>query len=190
MPVALLRMLSVTPGITAACVSVTVPWSVAVDCAADGAADARTNTRLRGPMADMKATTRLICDFSLRRDLATGCCAKPNGERWREPNEYDGRFQLSTKDLQRHVAVLLRRVLIALVIQILERLYEFLTRLPRVDHLIEEAGARRDVGVRELRAKLRDLLGARGRGIGRGIEFALVEDIDGALRPHHGELRG
>src|SRR5438067_3605190 len=127
MPVAALRMLSVTPGITAACVSVTVPWSVAVDCAAAGAADARTNARLRDPMADMKGTTRLICDFSLRRDLATGCCVKPNGDRWREPNEYDDGFQLSTKDLQRHVAVLLRRVLIALVIQILDWLYHFLT---------------------------------------------------------------
>src|SRR5205814_9485607 len=101
--------------------------------------DARTNARLRDPMAEMKATSRLICDFSLRRDLATGCCAKPNGDRWREPNEYDDRCQLSTKDLQRHVAVLLRRVLVAPVIQLLERLYEFSTRLSRVDHLVQEA---------------------------------------------------
>ena len=49
---------------------------------------------------------------------------------------------LCGNSLQRDVAVLLRRVPVALVVQISQRRDQFGTRVSRVDHLVEESAAK------------------------------------------------
>ena len=68
------------------------------------------------------------------------------------------RFRMGrSRGLQRYVAVLFRRILVAFGIERGERGDEFGTRLPRPDHLVDEPAFGRDVWIRELLAKLGDL---------------------------------
>lgn len=90
--------------------------------------------------------------------------------------------------LERDVAVLPRRVGVALVAQHIERGDQSRPALARVDHVVDVAPGRRDVRVGELLAVLRDAR-LRGRsGIVRGVDLLPEEDLDGALGSHDGDL--
>src|SRR5438132_10601008 len=98
-------------------------------------------------------------------------------------------FRSSTsRRSERNIPVLLRGVLVAFAVQVLERGNQLPAGLARLDHFVDEAAARRDVGVGEFGAELGNLLPADGRGVGRGVELALVKNVDRAFRPHHREL--
>src|SRR4029078_386872 len=103
-------------------------------------------------------------------------------------DRYVAYLRLSTRELQRNVAVLLRRVLIALVIQILECRNEFFTSFARPDDLVDESRAGGDIRICEFFTKLLYLLFSSGARIVRRGEFPLVENIDGALGTHHRDL--
>src|SRR5207249_368797 len=86
-------------------------------------------------------------------------------------------FRSSTsRRSERNIPVLLRRVLVAFAVQVLERGNQLPAGLARLDHFVDEAAARRDVGVGEFGAELGNLLPADGRGVGRGVELALVKN--------------
>jgi hypothetical protein len=70
--------------------------------------------------------------------------------------------------------VLLRRVLIALVIQIIECGDQLAARLARPNDLVDEAPGGRDIRIRELFAELLDLFGPGGDRIGRGVQLAFI----------------
>src|ERR1044072_8361586 len=92
--------------------------------------------------------------------------------------------------LERDVAVLLRRVRVALVLQEFERAYEFRARLRRLDDLVNEAALGCDVRVGELLLELGDACAARGLHVGSLRKLAPVEDADRAFRAPHGDLGG
>src|SRR5438309_899507 len=83
--------------------------------------------------------------------------------------------------LERDIAMLLGRVLVALRLEILERADQLAPRLARPDHLVQKPVRGRDVGIRELLAELLDLLGARLYRIRGGLELPLVENVDRAF---------
>src|SRR2546427_6693482 len=83
--------------------------------------------------------------------------------------------------LERNVAMLARRVAVALGLQRGEGGDQPGAGVARVDDVVEVAPRGRLVGMRELLAILVDL---------RLRRFALVEDFDRALGAHNGDLRG
>src|SRR5438132_12983559 len=64
---------------------------------------------------------------------------------------------------ERDVPMLLRRVLIALVFEVLESGNQLATRLSGMNHFVQEAARGGDVRIRELRAELLDFLRSRPR---------------------------
>src|SRR5206468_10483903 len=73
MPVATLRTVIDTPGRTAVCGSVTVPWSVAVDCAvARGAPRARTATTSEAIPRARTVYVRLIIHLTMANSYKEG----------------------------------------------------------------------------------------------------------------------
>src|SRR5262247_1843387 len=82
------------------------------------------------------------------------------------------------------VAMLLRRVLLALVLQDLERTDEFRSRLVRLDDLVDvaELGGLERVGERA--PVLGDQPAPLAVGILRALELVAEDDVDRALGPH------
>src|SRR5258708_15378587 len=91
--------------------------------------------------------------------------------------------------LQRNVAVLPGRVLVALGLEAGQCGDEFRAGLAGVDDLVDEPARRRDVGIGELLAEFLDARAARGLRVGGLVDLALVQDVDRPLRPHHRDLR-
>src|SRR5437764_15478971 len=90
------------------------------------------------------------------------------------------------EDLERNVAVLLRRVRVAFVFEEREGAYELGARLRRLDDFVNEAALGGDVRVGEL---LLELCGARAsrRLFVRSLaNLASVENPDRAFRAHDG----
>ena len=81
--------------------------------------------------------------------------------------------------------MLLRRVLIPLGPEHLQRLDQLLAGLARLDDRIDESTIGGYVGVCQALAELFDLLLANRYAIFRAVQFALVDDIHRAFRPHH-----
>jgi len=79
--------------------------------------------------------------------------------------------------------MLLRRVLIPLSLQHLQRLNQFLARLARLDDRINESAIGRHIRIRQPVAKFFNLLLADHFAIFRAIQFALVDDVHRAFRP-------
>src|SRR5579871_6609528 len=102
---------------------------------------------------------------------------------WRSPAD-----QLTGS--QGDIPVFLGRVLIALRLQIPKRGNQLRARLAGADHLVEEAARRGYIGIRKLLTEFGDFFGAQRGGIVGGVEFALVENIDRALRTHDRQFRG
>jgi hypothetical protein len=73
---------------------------------------------------------------------------------------------------ERDVAVLLRRVLVALGLEPRQRGDEPRARLPRPDDLVDEPARRRDVGIGELLPELLDALRALYGRIRGGLDLA------------------
>src|ERR1043166_1166140 len=78
--------------------------------------------------------------------------------------------------LERNVAVLLRGVLVAFVLEVPERGDQLPPRLARMDHFVDEPARRRRVRIGEFLAELGDLLGAHRGGVGRGIAPGAVAE--------------
>src|SRR5207247_6334500 len=93
-----------------------------------------------------------------------------------------------TYGLERDVPVFLRRVLVAFAFETPEGRNQFRASLAWTDDLVEEPPRGRDVGIRELLSELRDLFGASAGRIDGFFDFAPVQDVDGAFRPHDCEL--
>src|SRR5262250_3109251 len=99
------------------------------------------------------------------------------------------RFATSTRrksagGSERDVAMLLRRVLVALVLQHLERADEPRTGVLRLDDLVDVAQLRRLVRVRERAAILGDEPGP-GRVLVRGpLDLVPEDDVDRAVGAH------
>src|SRR5580765_8358741 len=85
--------------------------------------------------------------------------------------------------------MLLRRILVALGLQSLERIDETGARIAGVDDVVEKATARGDIGVRELLAILLDLRFRRTLGVAAVRDLLAEKNLDRALRPHDGDLR-
>src|SRR5258705_11081110 len=77
---------------------------------------------------------------------------------------------------ERNVAVLLRRVPVALGLERREPVDQLRARLARTDDLVEEAALRGHERVRELLAVLRDLRRARRGDVGGRVELPPLED--------------
>src|SRR5687767_8963707 len=92
--------------------------------------------------------------------------------------------------LQRDVAVLLRRIAVALSLQRLERSDQHRPCVPRIDDVIEVSSAGRDVRVSKLRAVLLDLLVRCAGRICAFTDLLAEENLNSALRSHHRNLRG
>src|SRR5437899_8366470 len=90
---------------------------------------------------------------------------------------------------QRDVAVLPRRVGVALGSENGQRGAQPRARVARLDDLVHVAALGGHVRVAELLAILADPRLAEA-GIGGRLQLTLVQDVDGALRPHHGDLGG
>src|SRR5204863_9332865 len=86
------------------------------------------------------------------------------------------------------VAVLLRRVLVALGLERGEAVDQLRARLMGTDDLVDEAALRGDVRVCELLAVLGNPGRARRGDIRGGIELALVKNIDRSLGAHDRDL--
>src|SRR6266404_1188023 len=89
---------------------------------------------------------------------------------------------------QRDVAVLPRRVGVALGSENGQRGAQPRARVARLDDLVHVAALGGHVRVRELRAVFADARLPEGRGIVRRLELAPVQDVDGALGSHHRDL--
>src|SRR5690242_18821502 len=105
------------------------------------------------------------------------------------------RFATSTRrksgaGLEGDVAMLLRRVLLALVLQDLERADDFRSRLFRLDDLVDVAELRSLERVRERAPVVGDEALALLVGILRALELVAEDDVDGALRTHDRYLGG
>src|SRR5689334_16454168 len=92
--------------------------------------------------------------------------------------------------LERDVAVLLRRILVALPLQRLQRVNQSRTCVRRIDDVVHVAARGGDVRVRKLLRVLVDALFGCGRRIFRLGDLLLEEDLHRALRAHHGDLGG
>src|SRR5688500_6317630 len=91
--------------------------------------------------------------------------------------------------LERNVAMLLRRILVALVIERGQRLHQLGARRARQDHFVDVGAFGGDIRARKSLSELRDFLGAHRRRILRLVDLALVENVDRALGAHHRDLR-
>src|ERR1700692_132723 len=104
----------------------------------------------------------------------------------------DGRPRPSTTapatTLQRDIPVLLSRVLVALVLQHVQRLDELLARLSRLNHRIDKSAIGGHVRIGQAVAEFFDLLLTSFFAIFSTIQFALVDNIHRAFRPHHRNL--
>src|ERR1051325_1813556 len=91
---------------------------------------------------------------------------------------------------ERDVAMLPGRVLLALVLQHLERADDLRSRLFRLDDLVDvaELGGLERIGERA--PVLRDQPAPLAVGILRPLELVPEDDVDRALRAHDGDLRG
>src|SRR5436309_5586744 len=87
-----------------------------------------------------------------------------------------------------NVAVFLWRISLALAVETSERDNQFGARLARSDDLVEKPSRGRDVRICEFFAKFRYLCGSHARRVVGFLDFVLVQDVDRALRAHHGEL--
>src|SRR5258708_14242385 len=87
--------------------------------------------------------------------------------------------------LQRNIPMLLRRILIPLSLQHSQRLDQLLTRLARLDNCIHKSAISRHVGIRQPLAKFFNLFLANRFAIFSALQFAVVDDIPRAFRPHH-----
>src|SRR6185295_11901236 len=92
--------------------------------------------------------------------------------------------------LERDVAVLARRILVALGLEQLQRLDEPAPGVGGLDHVVDVALLRRDIGVGELRAVFGDQPRPRLLRILRLLDLLLEDDVHRALRAHHRDLRG
>src|SRR6267143_6722827 len=92
------------------------------------------------------------------------------------PQEVSGSVMIAPSSSQRDVAVLLRRVRVALGPRELERGTEARAGVPGLDHLVDVAPLGRHVRMRELLAVLGRLLVAEGRRLCRLLELASIED--------------
>src|SRR5436190_5636312 len=103
------------------------------------------------------------------------------------------RFATSTRrksGLEGDVAMLLRRILLALVLQDLERADDFRSRVLGLDDLVDVAELGCLEGVRERPAVVRDEAFALLVGILRALELVAEDDVDGALGTHDRNLGG
>src|SRR3990170_6057597 len=89
---------------------------------------------------------------------------------------------------ERNVAVLLRRIFVALAPQALQRIDQGGTRVAGIDDVVEIAVSRRDVGVREFFAILLDLRLRRGSRIVAVRDLLSKQDLDRPFRAHHRDL--
>src|SRR5205809_4778627 len=89
---------------------------------------------------------------------------------------------------QRNISVFLRGVLVALVFEIPKCRDELAPRLARLNHFVDESPPRRDVRARELFAEFRNLLRPERCRVGRGVELALIKDVDRPFGTHDGDL--
>ena len=81
---------------------------------------------------------------------------------------------------------------VALVFERAQRGDEFRARLGRLDDGVDVAALGGDVGIGEALAELGDFFSAQALAVGFGgaVEFALVDDVDGALGAHDGNFGG
>ena len=82
----------------------------------------------------------------------------------------------------------LRRIHIPLILQHLQRVDQPRAGFVRLDDGIEEAACGRDVGIGELLAVLSHQAGAGFLGVGGLGDLLAEDDVDRAVRPHHGDL--
>src|SRR5689334_10208306 len=97
-----------------------------------------------------------------------------------------GRAPLSERD----VAMLLRRVLVALVLEHLERADDLRARVLGLDDLVDVAELRGLERVRERAAVIRDEPLPLGVDVLRALELVPEDDVDRALRTHDRDLGG
>src|SRR5581483_7807159 len=89
---------------------------------------------------------------------------------------------------ERDVAMLLGRVLVALVLQHLERGDEARAGVLGLDDLVDVAELRRLERVREPLTVLRDQPGSLGLDVLRLLDLVPEDDVDGAVVSHDGDL--
>src|SRR5215212_4053118 len=90
---------------------------------------------------------------------------------------------------QRNVSVLLRGIAVALALEGLQRVNEPRSGVAGVDDVVEVATSGRNVGVGELLAIILDPpVGRAGRVVALS-DLLAVQDFDGALGAHDGDLR-
>src|SRR2546427_651957 len=101
-------------------------------------------------------------------------------------------LQKGSGDLQRDVAVFFARVGVAFVFEGAQGGDDFRAGLRRGDDGVNVAALGGDVGIGEALAELGDFFLAEffALAFGRLIEFALIDDVDGAFRTHDGDFRG
>src|SRR5882762_9744491 len=100
------------------------------------------------------------------------------------------RTLLNTSYLERNVSVLLRRILVALGLQGLQRIDEGRPRVTWIDNVVEVAPAGSDVRVREHLAVFFDLGVCRCRLILALGDLLSEENLYRTLWSHHRNLRG
>src|SRR3989441_13158189 len=125
------------------------------------------------------------------RAASAGTSAGPYTRGTGSPQDVSGRrsLPLIEDSSQRDVAVLPRRVGVALGLENRQRRAQPRARVARLDDLVHVAALGGHVRVGELLAILADARLAEA-GIGGRLQLALVQDVDGALRPPHGDLGG
>ena len=84
--------------------------------------------------------------------------------------------------------MLLRRVGIALVAEHLKRIDQTRARLLRLDHIVNVAAFRRDIGAGKFLAVFRNQFGFLLHGVFCLFKFLAEDDIHRAVRSHHGDL--
>src|SRR2546426_3476292 len=122
---------------------------------------------------------------------SAGTSAGPYTRGTGSPQDVSGRrsLPLIEDSSQRDVAVLPRRVGVALGLENRQRRAQPRARVARLDDLVHVAALGGHVRVGELLAILADPRLAEA-GIGGGLQLTLVQDVDGAPPPHHGDLGG
>src|SRR6266581_1043913 len=98
------------------------------------------------------------------------------------------RTLLNTSYLKWDVSVLLRRILVALRLQGLQRGYERRPCIPRVDDVVDVTSTSGDVGMRELLSVFLDLCFCPRRFVFAFRDFLAKQNLHGSLRPHHRDL--
>src|SRR2546425_8114361 len=117
------------------------------------------------------------------RAASAGTSAGPYTRFTGSPQDVSGSrsLPLIEESSQRDVAVLPRRVGVALGSQDGQRRAQPRARVTRLDDLVHVAALGGHVWVGELLAILADARLAKGRGVARRLELAPVPDVDGAL---------